>query len=1260
MTLLTDQQAAAIRTRSYSVALSAGAGCGKTFVLTQRFLSHLEPGPDGLELHEIVAMTFTERAAREMRERMRGAVRTRLQNCPDDQVAHWLTTLRNLETARVTTIHAFCAGLLRTYAIEAGLDPRFTVLEPGTSLALVREQVREALYESLVAHDPAAENLVFYFGLEDTAARLESLVHNRFRADLSTQRSVTPSEWVERWQTDFLQRFAVTAIRDWLEAPFIQQLIPLLEEHVPANAKLVERRQRLLEVFQELAHNFATRPLAEHGADEILVSRWRTLLSAVGDNATLANLGRGQVWSDPETHERFRELLTKTRESARSLRDDLTIDPEVAALAARLCSWALQLTGAIVDRYSSVKRSRSAVDFDDLLLLTRDLLATSADVRIAQQRQIRLLMVDEFQDTDPVQAEIVRLLCGEALLEGKLFLVGDVKQSIYRFRRADPLVFRQLRNEIPPAGRLPLSTNFRSRPEILRFVNLLFSTAMGTEYEPLIPPGERSILSAGSPKANAALTAEPPDSQRPLPRIEFLFASPPQEEPSQSTTTPENGNERPSDQPPQRTSARELRQHEAAWIAGRIAELLADPTPRIRTDRQPGTAAPDRRVEPGDIVILFRALSDVQEYEQALQSAEIDYYLVGGRAFYAQQEIFDLVNLCRFLSEPTDEVALVGVLRSPFFSLDDETLHRLGTQPASLSQSLFDSALRPQLADETAVRVEVAANVLTRLRERVGRIGLGRLLELAVEWTGYDAALLMEHLGGRKVANLRKLIESARAYDSADSGSLYQFVEQLQEAIGEEVHEELAATSSEASRVVRIMTIHQSKGLEFPVVFVADINRQGLPRSVAAALHPRWGALLRMPKVSGRPVQSLPMMMFASEENQADQDEALRLFYVATTRAADLLILSAAQDPAGSRSPSLWWNLVSTHFDVRTGLLYHDTYFGSQSGPAVKTSEIPDVLVHRRPPGPSLQSETEQRSAPPSIARSTSASRPIRIEDLPLAVVSAEPTPVPLAIRCEHTGLLPFVSVSQLEAIDAALGRRQTIPIDGTRDAGPSLPGRAGIFENDELPDSQHRPRLEDATGFGLLIHQLLEVVRFEWPLDELLGSAPVLRHLAAETEATRQAAKDWLTTLWNSPLLDELRSATCVQRERDFVLSWPLEQPAGQTATLTDTVVIRGQIDLLFRTAAGDWQIIDFKTGAAESTDSDGKLLAGYELQLAIYQAAVRQAVLPPDATCEPRTRLVFARPAYREVTLPDEPLQQSARTSRIHASIVEWLAAE
>ncbi len=436
------------------------------------------------------------------------------------------------------------------------------------------------------------------------------------------------------------------------------------------------------------------------------------------------------------------------------------------------------------------KQDQGVLDFDDLLIRAKTLLVGDKQKPLRKRwaANLRLLLVDEFQDTDPLQVEVVKALCDNELTGGKLFFVGDFKQSIYRFRGADPNVFRRLREEIPPAGRLPLSLNFRSQPAILDFVNALFCGEF-PEYEPL-RPDRPQIGPMPAVEFLWAAEADFPDEKSPLSlrervRVRAVDAIRTADSDAidplsiaQAAVSNTADDEAADDQ----TAGERLRRREADWIARRIRGLL-DSGEKIVWDKEAAKSGKSgmRAVQPGDIALLFRALTDVEYYEEALRRYGIDYYLVGGHAFYAQQEMFDLLNLLRALESPCDQVSLLGVLRSPFFSLLDETIFWLAQHPDGLCEGLFSRPPPAEISKEQKNQVEFAAKTLGELRAMKDRLPVARLIAEAIDRTGYDAVLLAEFLGERKLANLYKLIDQARTFDQSGMFTLADFIAQLSE-----------------------------------------------------------------------------------------------------------------------------------------------------------------------------------------------------------------------------------------------------------------------------------------------------------------------------------------------------------------------------------------------------------------------------------------------------------------------------------------------
>ncbi|MBI3837643.1 MAG: UvrD-helicase domain-containing protein, partial [Planctomycetia bacterium] len=477
---LTAEQSRAIDMRGVCVALSAGAGCGKTFVLTERFLANFEPrDPHALEpddLGRLVAITFTERAAREMRDRIRGKCAERLRTAADADAKHWADLLRGLDSARISTIHSFCGALLRSRAVEAGVDPQFEVLEQAQADTLLSEAIDDELRAWVAEHDEVTLDLAARFGLNSLGDMLRRLVLDCGREQFAKWQSISPAEQVARW--DAFHRSAVlpAIARQVADSAESQEILQILARHVPTNPTMQARRAVLLDELGALKEKVDGRKLV-------------AALAEIQAGAKVQGGGTAKAWDNAEVYGGFMNAATKLRRIIGDVLPLAAFEPRAAFEAANVGRQLLLMADRVERRYAERKRALGVLDFNDLLAQSRQLL-TAPDHRDLKDRlssQIHLLLVDEFQDTDRTQVELVTALCDEIAAPGKLFFVGDYKQSIYRFRGADPEVFRRLREKTPPRGKLSLTRNFRSQPAILEFVNALFWSELGSGYEPLRP-----------------------------------------------------------------------------------------------------------------------------------------------------------------------------------------------------------------------------------------------------------------------------------------------------------------------------------------------------------------------------------------------------------------------------------------------------------------------------------------------------------------------------------------------------------------------------------------------------------------------------------------------------------------------------------------------------------------------------------------------------------------------------------------------------
>jgi ATP-dependent helicase/nuclease subunit A len=799
-----------------NLCVEAGAGTGKTTVLVERIVEILRRGHATVD--EIAVITFTEAAAAELAARVRQRLEEALVSAADDAERERVhRALTGLHRAHVETIHAFAAGLLRERPVEAGLDPGFEVLDD------LAAQLRfDAAYEEWLNELLAEE-------------RPEIVVAVRRGFDLAQIRRLVET---------------IHAYRS---------LLPL----APTPAVTGNAAETLLDELREAAER-CRRLLPHVGTDEIGASDMQSItdyysrLEAVTDDpaeldreilyrapALRPHRGSKDDWDDPARCAASKELRRDVRDASAAAREALRTEALTACFP---------LAEEFVGRYEAARKAEGVADFDDLLEWARDLLAQSPEARAYFRRRFPVLLVDEFQDTDPVQADIALCIASEdepgadwLELEprpGSLTLVGDPKQSIYRFRRADIAVYDAVRHGPLAGGDAQLVQNFRSVKGILDFANMVFDQVL-VEQEGVQPAN--TPLEVG----DAALADE------------------------SLAVTVVHGEPADSD-------ASSLRAEEARLLATTIQHAVEQGWPV----RDPETGE-ERAATYGDVVVLLPRRTALDTYLDAFRRAGVPVRAEGGRSFFQRQEVRDLANLLQAIDDPLDQIALVASLRSSCFGCTDEEIflhHVAGNR--------LDYRLDP--VDSPTSVVEALA-LLRDLHDLRSRVSLAQLVRATLEKTRLVEMALAGWDGQQSAANLVKLADRARAFSASGAGGLRAFARWLSEQRASSDEAE-ANVAEETDEVVRVMTIHAAKGLEFPIVALANLG--GRPRSQVEPVPDRRERRLHLRIKRGDDEFKTPGFDAAWErEREQKAAEDKRLLYVAVTRARDHLVIPLASRP---------------------------------------------------------------------------------------------------------------------------------------------------------------------------------------------------------------------------------------------------------------------------------------------------------------------------------------------------------------------------
>ncbi|MBC8449775.1 MAG: UvrD-helicase domain-containing protein [Chloroflexi bacterium] len=831
------EQEPAIVQRGCDVVVTAGAGTGKTRTLVARYLSLLA---DGLPLRSMVAITFTVKAAREMRNRVRDEMRRYLerQDLAPDERERWQDRYRQLDAARIGTIHSLCSEILRAHPAEAGVDPRFEVLEEGQANILRARSLDDTL--AWAADDPQVARL--FPRLEERGLRdgLGTLLARRL--DAGNAFANLPDDLLGHWQRVLSDRQQAT-LDGLLAGPEWQEALATLQASIPHNAddKMAIQRQGTLAAIQGAVGTLTEQLASLSGLDGINLQ---------GGSAKSWPGGGNQLAGVKAALRLLRDLW---REHGNIL--GLRLAPLDEALAQAIPLLHAAFSHAC-HRYEALKRQRHSLDFDDLEQGALQLLQQNEAVRARWQRQVQAIVVDEFQDTNSRQRDLVALLNGDGQ---RLFMVGDAKQSIYRFRGAEVTVFRRERQRIAAEGAsYQLETSYRAHRDLVQGLNDLLRPVLGETADPDRP------------------WAEP-----------FAPLRPHRVEPGLGFTSPHI--ELHLTVGPKRDGALE---RAAAALAARLVELVEGGEHAVLEEGTP------RPLDYGDVAILCRASTSFAAYEDALERAGVPFLTVAGRGFYGRPEIRDLLNALQALADPTDDLALVGLLRSPAFALSDAALFHLTQERDGREDalSLWD-LLRPGehgLTEDDGRRARRAVQLISHLRNQVGRTSVAEVLKSLLDGTDYRAALIQSGQT-RAARNVAKLLADAHSSGIVSVGEFLEYVGSLRESGAREG--EARATAEGA---VQIMTVHAAKGLEFPVVVLGDVTQQGRERN-DALIDADLGVVLPL-RDDDRELCAVYRMVRDRARDQEDA-ESDRLLYVAATRAREKLILSGCVDLTRDGTP---------------------------------------------------------------------------------------------------------------------------------------------------------------------------------------------------------------------------------------------------------------------------------------------------------------------------------------------------------------------
>jgi ATP-dependent exoDNAse (exonuclease V) beta subunit len=1090
-------------TAATSLIVEASAGTGKTRELVNRIASAVI---EGVSIESVVAVTFTFAAAGEMKLRLRQELDRRRQDPALSEIGCTRAgiALQHLERAFIGTIHSFCATLLRQRPVEARIDPAFEEMSQPDAFALYSRVFQQWIEQRLAAPPHAFRRLFARLSLRE-GDPVESLRNAAWQ--LAEWRDL-PAPWRREkiaWQQEvdgLMEQIAkLLELRAHCDRPsqdvLYRDLQPVADCH--------ERYRTAFAVGQPDYDAFESNLLRLPEELRWLKSGWGTFSRGVSREAMLAS------W------EQLRAAIQSFGERsgadlAAALRDEL---------------WPVVLL------YQDAKEKLGKLDFADLLIRARKLLHNQEALSFFRARY-RRIFVDEFQDTDPLQAEILLLLCGddtkqrhwETIVPGHLFLVGDPKQSIYRFRRADVELYRRICGRLADSGVKSgsLSESRRSIAPIQNFVNAAFQDMPG--YIPLSKgrpahPDQPAVIALPMPK---------PYGMRGITKTAINACAP-------------------------------------ATVAAFIEWLLARKW-QISDRENPSETRP---IEPSDICILFRRFTNFDvdltaDYVRNLEARGIRHVLVGSKSFHSREEVVAIRTALRAIEWPGDELSVFATIRGSLFTVQDGTLMKFRAQYGPLRTYLD----LPEDLDEEFAPIRDALSLLHQLHGARNYRPIADTISRLLEHCRAHAGFAFRKGGERVLANVLRLIDLSRQFEATSATSFRSFIDYLESQESAKESSDPTVLEQEGDGV-RLMTVHRAKGLEFPVVVLADLTCR-LTSNQADRFVDLERGLCAQTLIGLRPWELLDPENLAAEQRM-NREEGERIAYVAATRARDLLIVSTI----GERDKILDDTWLSPLHDA----LYPPREMFRTAWPAAGCNFTGNATVLEKP----MELAPDEDSIKPGLHA------PCRGDH---GVVWFDPAVLDLTERrsmgLQYEDVLAGSPDAGLRAyeqwrnVQKEIVERASKPQFHIRLATEGSFADSKAVEHVRIEKNTARP---SGRAFGKLVHALLQQAGLPASEANMRAIANVEARILESSDADIEPAIQTVLDALRHPLLDGLRTATRVHREFPILLR-------------QSEMLIEGVIDLAFSDGAS-WTIIDFKTGPADKKRNRG--------QLELYRQALAQA---------------------------------------------------
>lgn len=1260
----TETQRQVIGQHGCNLLVSAAAGSGKTAVLVERIVEMVCGGENPVDIDRLLVVTFTNAAAAQMREKISRALSERLSLDPENEHLQRQTTL--LYNAQITTIDSFCLFVLRNQFHTIGLDPGFRIAEEGEMRLLRADVLAEVLEDAYGKEEPAFLNCMEYFSAGSRDEAVEKEVQKLYDFAMSMP---FPEEWLAQRKEDYRVEDSAGLLSLPWAAVFMEHVRLVLSgcaEKLSAAVRLCEEPDGpyfygpLLEKEREMTEKLACACRDEDASYDGLCGAFGAL-----------SFDRLPSKRDAAVSLVKREMAKGLRDSVKEALKELQTlffggSEEQVRRQMEGCQAAVSaltdLTLAFKEAFDAAKRERNILDFDDIehfalqaLLRREEGGCVPTETALAYRSRFHEILIDEYQDSNLVQEYLLSCISGEAEGRYNRFMVGDVKQSIYKFRLARPELFLEKQEAYGQAGenamRIDLHQNFRSRREVLDSVNAVFARVMGREVGGIVYD-ERAALHPGASYPEREEAAGETSN-----RTELLLFQEEQSVFAEAERTEGGAKE-------QKVSVGlTSKEQEAYGVAARIKALLKD---FQVTDRETGML---RRVSYRDIVILLRALSGWDEvFKRVLEEEGIPVHVTARTGYFAASEVQELLHFLRILDNPLQDIPLYGVLHAWLGGFSEEeialaraarpqkkylydALKACGEEPADGEESLIDDNLRAK------IRAFLAK--ISRYRELSVYLSVHELLQTILRESGYLHYVAARPEGGKRRANVEMLLVKAADYEKTSYFGLYHFLRYMEQLEKYEVDYGEAALQDENADVVRIMSIHKSKGLEFPICFVSGLAQSFGKKEAAGILAADVDAGIGVDYVDpvGRvKSKSLRKNAIAVKLKRDNLAEELRILYVAMTRAEEKLILTGmVKNPEKTAAALLPLRRREKKLLSYDALLGQDSFLklllSALSGSRCMDEfyEACAVEPDRGAPeyaedmGISVTLTEWNHVVAEKIGETISG-----MEAKRKLLLAGEQGPVDEALMTElsyrfsyeypHGNLKDLYTKTTVSELKMAGMHEEDEAAARLFEEKPPVPYLPKFLKGDERVSGSMR---------GSAFHKVMELFDFkeltiEVNTDREKAEA-LLRRQLHEMRQQDRLSQEYYEAVSVPKLAGFLTSGAAFRmaeaarrgklyKEQPFVMGLPASR-LGDSFPAEETVLIQGIIDVFFEEEDG-YVVLDYKTDAVSAPE---ELVKRYQVQLAYYSEALEQiAGYPLENGSKPvKEKIIYSFKLGQEITV-------------------------